>query len=84
MFFFCKESEDKKEFKIRLGDNDTEKVYIPSYGDNDLDETLLNLVKDFNLLIEDGDLLKQDEIGSEEYDRPFSNLKNRQKLVAIK
>ena len=52
MFFFCKESEDKKEFKIRLGGNDTEKVYIPSYGDNDLDETLLNLVKDFNLLIE--------------------------------
>ena len=47
-------------------------------------ETLLNLVKDFNLLIEDRDLLKEEDIGSEEHDRPFSNLKNRHKLVAIK
>ena len=35
------------------------------------------MVKDFNRLIEDGALLKQDEIGSEAE-------KNRQKLVTIK
>ena len=70
--------------KKKLGGSDTEKVYVPSYGDNDQDKSLLNLVKDFNLLIEDGDLLKQDEIDPEEYDRPFSAAKNRQKLVVIK
>ena len=42
------------------------------------------MVKDFNLLIEDGDLLKQDKIGSEVYDMLFSAAKNRQKLVTIK
>ena len=84
MSFFFKEPEDKKEFKIQLGGNDTENRYVPSYGDNDQDETLLNLVKDFNLLIEVGDLLKEDEIGSKEHDSPFSAVKNRQKLIAIK
>ena len=42
------------------------------------------MVKAFNLLIEDKDLLKQDEIRSEEYDRPFSTAKKRKKLVVIK
>ena len=45
-------------FKIKLGGSDIEKVYVPSYGDNDQDETLLNFVKDVNLLIEEEDLLK--------------------------
>ena len=42
------------------------------------------MVKAFNLLIEDGYLLKQDEIGSENHDRPFSAAKKRKKLVAKK
>ena len=52
--------------------------------DNDQDTYLLNLVKDFKLLIEDGDLLKEDEIGLEESDRPFTAARNRNKPVAIK
>ena len=52
--------------------------------DNDQDTYLLNLVKDFKLLIEDGDLLKEDEIGLEESDRPFTAARNRNKSVAIK
>ena len=52
--------------------------------DNDQDIYLLNLVKDFKLLIEDGDLLKEDEIGLEESDRPFTAARNRNKSVAIK
>ena len=82
--FFAKEYKEKKEFKIGLGGNDTEKVLVPCYGDDDQDETLLILVKDFNLLIEDGDLLEEEEIGSEELDRPFTVANNRRKLVAIK
>ena len=57
---------------------------IPSYRDNDQDKTLLVLVKDFNLLVEDGDLLKEEEIGFEENDRPFTAVRNRNKLVVIK
>ena len=47
MSFFFKEPEDKKNFKIRLGSNDTEKVYVPSYGYNEQDKTLLSLVNNF-------------------------------------
>ena len=28
-----------KESKVKLGDDDTEKVILPSYGDDDRDET---------------------------------------------
>ena len=84
MSFFFKEPEDKKKFKIRLRGNDTEKVYVPSYGDNDQDKTLLSLIRNFYLLIEDGDLFKEDEIGSEESDRSFTSARDRDKLVAIK
>ena len=52
--------------------------------DNDQDETLLNFIKDFDLLIEDGDLLKEDEIGSEKFDRPFTVTKDRNMLDIIK
>ena len=69
---YYKEHKEKKEFKIGLGGQDSEKIQLPSYGDADQDETLLVLIKDFNLMIEDGDLFKEDEIGTEEYDRTFS------------
>ena len=81
---YCKECKEKKEFKIGLGGHDSEKTKLPSYGDIDQDENLLLLIKDFNLMIEDGDLLKEDEIGKEETDRPFTGVRNRSKLTAIK
>ena len=84
MYFFFKEPVDKKEFKMRIWGNDVEKVSVQIYGDNDQDGILLNLANDFKLLIEDGDLLKEDEIGSEKYDMPFTAARNRNKLVAIK
>ena len=62
---FKKESKDSKEFKVQLGGDDTEKVVLPTYGDDDRDETLLVLVKEFNMMVEDGDLFKDDEIGEE-------------------
>ena len=55
---FKRENKEMKESKVKLGDDDTEKVILPSYGDDDRDETLLILVKKFNIMIEDGDLLK--------------------------
>ena len=42
------------------------------------------MVKDFNLLIENRYLLKEDEIGSEESDRSITSARSRNKLVAIK
>ena len=36
------------------------------------------------MLTEDEDLLKEDEIGSEKSDIPFTSTRNRNKLVAIK
>ena len=62
--FYFKETKEKKEFKVVLGGTESEKVQVPSYGDNDQDETLLLLIKDFNLLVEDGDLLEEEAIGS--------------------
>lgn len=56
---------------------------VTSYDHNDLDEALLNLVKDFNLLVEDGDLLKEDNIGTEEADMPFTVVRNRAKQIII-
>ena len=72
---FKKEAKVVKEFKVKLGGDDTEKVVLPTYGDDDRDETLLVLVKKFNIMIEDGDLLKDEEIGSEEDRNDFTNLK---------
>ena len=45
---------DMKEFKVQLGGNDTEKVLLPIFGDDDRDENLRIMVKDFSMMIEDG------------------------------
>ena len=42
---FKKEAKELKKFKVKLGGSDTEKVVLPTYGDDDSDETLLTLVK---------------------------------------
>ena len=54
-----------KEFKVQLGGNNTEKVMLSFYGDDDRDETLLILVKEFIIMIEDEDLFKNNDIGEE-------------------
>ena len=38
------------------------KVNLPTYGDDDRDETLLVLVKEFNMMVEDGCLFKEEDI----------------------
>ena len=48
---YKKEAKESKEFKVKLGGDDTEKVVLPIYGDDDRDETLLTLVKEFNMMI---------------------------------
>ena len=67
---------------MKLGD-DTEKINLPTYGDDDRDETLLVLVKEFNMMVEDGCLFKEEEIGLEEDRNGFTAAKNRNKLRAI-
>ena len=67
---------------MKLGD-DTEKVNLPTYGDDDRDETLLVLVKEFNMMVEDGCLFKEEDIGLEEDRNDFTAAKNRNKLRAI-
>jgi len=67
---------------LKLGD-DTEKINLPTYGDDDRDETLLVLVKEFNMMVEDGCLFKEEEIGLEEDRNGFTAAKNRNKLRAI-
>ena len=67
---------------MKLGD-DTEKVNLPTYGDDDRDETLLVLVKEFNMMVEDGCLFKEEDIGLEEDRNGFTAAKNRNKLRAI-
>ena len=80
-----KDSKEKKEFKIELGGNDTEKVHVPIYNDQANDECLLILVKEFNILIEDGDLLKEETIGEEESRAIWKTAtKTKNKLIAIK
>ena len=81
---FKKESKDSKEFKVHLGGDNTEKVVLPTYGDDDRDETLLVLVKEFNMMIEDGDLSKNDDIGEEATRNTFTALNKKKKLKAIK
>ena len=50
---------------MQLGGNDTEKVMLSVYGDDNRDKTLLILVKEFIIMIEDGDLFKNNDIGEE-------------------
>mmetsp|Transcript_34952 Transcript_34952/g.40438 ORF Transcript_34952/g.40438 Transcript_34952/m.40438 type:complete len:306 (+) Transcript_34952:850-1767(+) len=63
--YYLHDPKDKKEFKIELGGNDTEKVHVHVYGDSSNDECLMILEKEFNLLINDGDLMKEETIGTE-------------------
>ena len=63
---YKKEAKESIEFKVKLGGDDTEKVVLPTYGDDDRDEPLLTLIKEFNMMIEDGDLMKDEEIGLED------------------
>ena len=48
-----------------MGGDDTEKVILPTYGNDDWDEILLIVVKEFNMMIEDGDMFKEEDIGEE-------------------
>ena len=41
-------------------------MHVPVYGDLSNDECLIILGKEFNLLIEDGDLMKEEMIGTED------------------
>ena len=60
---YKKEVKDSKEFKVKLEGDDTEKVNLPTYEDDNRDETLLILVKELNMMVDDGDLLKEENIG---------------------
>ena len=79
-----KEAKDNKEFKVKLGGDDIEKGNLPTYGDDDRDETLLILVKAFNITVEDGDYFKEEDIEEEELRSGFTASKKRKKLKAIK
>ena len=57
---------------------------LPLYGNDDRDEILLILVKEFKMMIEDGDLFKNDDIGTEVVRNTFTTLKKKNKLKAIK
>ena len=81
---YKKEAKELKEFNVKLGGDDTEKVVLPTYGDDDRDETLLTLVKEFNMMIKDGDLMKDEEIGLEDHRNGFTSLRRKNKLKAIK
>ena len=69
---------------MKLGGNDTKKVILSSYGDDDQDETLFILVKEFSMMIENGDLLKDEDIGEEKERHTLTALKKRNKLKATK
>lgn len=72
------------EFKAELGRNDTEKILIPLYGDDDRDATLRIMVKEFNMMIEDGYLFKEEDIGEEAVRDTFTAAKKINKSKAIK
>ena len=69
---------------MNLGGGDTEKLKLLTYGDDDRDETLLILVKEFNMIAEDGDLFKEENIGLKEEKNSFTAAKKRNKLKVIK
>ena len=81
---FKKENKEMKDFKVILGGDDTEKVILPSYEDDDRDKTLLILIKEFNMMIEDRDIFKDEDIGEDEDRYTFAALKKRNKLKVIK
>ena len=83
--YYMKDPKEKKEFNIELGWKDTEKVDVPVYNYQANDECVLILVKEFNILIEDGDILKEETIG-EEVSRAIwkTATKTKNKLIAIK
>ena len=78
------EAKENKKFKGKLCGDDTEKVIIPTYEDNDPDESLLILVKEFNMMIDNVDLFKVEDIGEEDDRSSVSALKKRHILKAIK
>ena len=78
------EAKENKKFKVKMGGDDTEKVIIPTYEDNDPDESLLILVNEFNMMIDNGDLFKVEDIGEEDDRSSVSALKKRHILKAIK
>ena len=59
-------------------------VLLPFYGNDDRDETLLTMVKEFNMIIKDGDLFKEKEIGEEAIRDTFTRAEKSSKLRAIK
>ena len=63
---FKKEAKESKDFKVKLGCDDTEKVILPTYGDDDRDETLLILALELSMMIEDGDLFIEEDLREEE------------------
>jgi len=67
-----------KEFKVQLGDNDTQKVMLPLYWDDDRDEILFILFEEFNMMIEDGYLFKNDDIDEEAVRNTFTALKREE------
>lgn len=78
MSLFKKEMKDMKEFKVQLGDNDTQKVMLPLYWDDDRDEILFILFEEFNMMIEDGYLFKNDDIDEEAVRNTFTALKREE------
>ena len=58
-----------KEFKVKIVGGDTENLILSSYGDDYRDKTLVILVKEFNMMIEDGDPLKENDVGEEQNPR---------------
>ena len=57
--FKFKESKETKQFKIDLNGTNVEKVDLPIFGDESKHETMFVLNKEFNLMVEDGDLMKE-------------------------
>ena len=78
MSLFKKEMKDMKEFKVQLGDNDTQKVMLPLHWDDDRDEILFILFEEFNMMIEDGYLFKNDYIDEEVVRNTFTALKREE------
>ena len=73
-----------KDLKVKLGGHDTKEVILPTYRDDGRDEILLILVKEFNIISEDEDLFKEQDIGEEGDRHNLSALKKRHKLKNIK
>ena len=59
-------------------------MILPSYGDDTRDKTLLILKKEFNMIIEDAYLLKDEDTSEEEDRHTFMTLKKINKLKATK